>query len=146
MEARKTAEWGSLGWTGGGKKEENGGDEYGMPHWGFGGGRGGRVAVATLAPPRRKETPAVRTDDGTGGGFDWDSQVVLFNDDVHEIGYVIACLMAVFGHGERIAAEITMEAHRRGRAIAEVEARAEAEKHAAALRKMGLGASVESIG
>lgn len=99
-----------------------------------------------LSTPLRQESPATRVDDGTGGALDWDSQVILFNDDVHEIEYVIACLMAIFGHGERLAADITMEAHTRGRAIAEVEARAEALKHAAALRAKGLRASVESIG
>ena len=72
--------------------------------------------------------------------------LVFFNDDVHTFDYVIAMLCAVFGHGEQLAEKIAVEAHVRGRAIAEVEERAKAEVHAAALRAGGLGATVESVG
>ena len=79
-------------------------------------------------------------------GMGWDSQVILWNDDVNSFPYVIATLMDVFGHGIDMAEKITVEAHCRGRAIAQVEAREEAEKHAAALRARGLRATVEDIG
>lgn len=109
--------------------------------------------MPTVAPPRRKQKPSVRTeepvvvpDDGLGDGLGWDSQVVLFNDDVNTFEHVIRCLVSVFGHGERLAAKIAVEAHVRGRAIAEVEPREPAEKHAAELRRRGLGATVESVG
>lgn len=85
-------------------------------------------------------------DDGLGGVSSWDAQVVLFNDDVNFIENVIAWLMEIFGHGAQLAASIAMEANSRGRAIAEVEPRADAEKHAAALRAKGLRATVERIG
>lgn len=83
--------------------------------------------------------------DTTGNGNGWDSQVVLFNDDVNTIDHVIAALMGVFGHTEPLAEAIALEAHNTGRAIAEVEARPDAEKHAAALCELGLRASVESV-
>ncbi len=87
----------------------------------------------------------VRPDDGLGNGLGWDSQVVLFNDDVNTFEHVIACLVSIFGHNVQLAADIALEAHTKGRAIAEVEPREQAEQHAAALRRQGLGASVESI-
>lgn len=98
-----------------------------------------------VTPPVRKKSPQIRPDDGSGSGTGWDAQVVLFNDDVNTFEHVIACLMAIFGHGMRLAEKIALEAHVHGRAIAEVEPREEAEKHAAALMRQGLGAAVESI-
>lgn len=101
--------------------------------------------MPAVAPPRRETTPVVRPDDGLGNGLGWDSQVVLFNDDVNTFEHVIACLMSIFGHNMQLAADIALEAHTKGRAIAEVEPREQAEQHAAALKRQGLGASVESI-
>lgn len=83
--------------------------------------------------------------DSTGTGTGWDSQVVLFNDDFNTFDHVIAALMGVFGHTEPLAEAIALEAHNTGRAIAEVEARPDAEKHAAELRELGLRATVESV-
>ena len=109
--------------------------------------------MPTVAPPRRRKAPSPKTeepvvvpDDGIGDGLGWDSQVVLFNDDVNTFEHVIRCLVSIFGHGERLATKIAYEAHNRGRAIAEVEPREQAEKHAAALRAGGLRATVESVG
>jgi ATP-dependent Clp protease adaptor protein ClpS len=102
-------------------------------------------AGTTVAPPRRGKT-VVKPDDGFGSGLGWDSQVVLFNDDVNTFDHVIQCLMSVFGHCGQLAAKIALEAHTKGRAIAEVEPRERAEQHAGALRRQGLRATVESIG
>ena len=44
-----------------------------------------------------------------------------------------------------MAEKIAIEAHRRGRAIAEVETREEAERHATALRRRNLRATVEEV-
>ena len=101
--------------------------------------------MPAVAPPCIETAPVVRPDDGLGNGLGWDSQVVLFNDDVNTFEHVIACLVSIFGHNVQLAADIALEAHTKGRAIAEVEPREQAEQHAAALRRQGLGASVESI-
>jgi len=104
-----------------------------------------------VAPPRRrrktktKTPPVVRPEDGLGNGFGWDSQVILHNDDEHTFQYVVGALCAVFGHPEQLAAKIMFEAHFKGRSIAQVEDRKNAVAHAAALRKKGLTATVESI-
>ena len=108
--------------------------------------------MPTIAPPRKRKEPSPKTeepvvdpDDGLGNGLGWDSQIVLFNDDVNTFEHVIRCLVSVFGHGEQLAAKIAVEAHVRGRAIAEVEPREPAERHAAELRRRGLRAAVESV-
>jgi ATP-dependent Clp protease adapter protein ClpS len=46
----------------------------------------------------------------------------------------------------QLAEKIMLEAHTKGRAIAEVEERKKAEEHAASLRSGGLQATVENIG
>lgn len=81
----------------------------------------------------------------SNGGTGWDTQVILFNDDINTFDHVIAALMSVFGHPEPLAENIAYEAHTTGRAIAEVEPRPDAEKHAAALLALGLQAAVESV-
>jgi ATP-dependent Clp protease adaptor protein ClpS len=72
-------------------------------------------------------------------------QVVLHNDDVNSMEYVLMCLMRVFGHPTELAAKIMLEAHRKGQAIAEVEGETEARKHHGQLCSFGLIATVERI-
>lgn len=72
-------------------------------------------------------------------------QVVLFNDDINSMEYVVLCLMQVFGHNLPIAAKIMYEAHHRGRAIAEVEGESSANHHTTQLHTHGLNAVVERI-
>ncbi len=100
---------------------------------------------APVAPPQRKKKPDLRPDDLSGDSLGWDAQVVLYNDNVNTFEHVVGMLCQVFGHGAQLAWKIAMEAHRRGRAIAEVEPRKKAEKHAADLRSGGLRATVEDI-
>lgn len=72
-------------------------------------------------------------------------QVILFNDDHNNAEYVVMCLMKVFGHNMAIAAKIMLEAHNRGRAIAEVEDKEKAQLHKDQLQSLGLTASIEKI-
>lgn len=72
-------------------------------------------------------------------------QVVLHNDDVNTTDHVVNCLMRVFGHSRALAEKIMKEAHRRGRAIAQVEAEAEALLHRDQLIGYSLSATVERI-
>lgn len=72
-------------------------------------------------------------------------QVVLHNDDINSVEYVVKCLQTVFAHNMELAAKIMMEAHQKGRSIAEVEAQSPAMEHRDQLRAYGLSASVEPI-
>ena len=82
---------------------------------------------------------------GPNSSRDGLAQVILYNDDHNEAGYVVQCLMRVFTHPAALAEKIMIEAHLRGRAIAEVEGLDQANAHCAQLQKAGLGATVESI-
>ncbi len=72
-------------------------------------------------------------------------QVILYNDEVNTMPYVVHALMEVFGHNEALATKIMLEAHHRGRAVAEVEAETEARKHRDQLQARGLIATVEKL-
>ena len=72
-------------------------------------------------------------------------QVVLHNDDHNTMEWVIECLWRVFGHSEALAVKIMLEAHRCGRAIAEVEAESDARKHTDQLIAAGLSVTLEKL-
>ena len=71
------------------------------------------------------------------------SSVILYNDEENFAEYVASCLMQVFDHPPPLAMKITLEAHTRGRALAEVEPDSEARKHCKQLQALGLTADVE---
>jgi ATP-dependent Clp protease adapter protein ClpS len=72
-------------------------------------------------------------------------EVLLHNDDHNEMEYFLLSLRKVFSHPAQLACKIMMEAHQRGSAVAEVEARNEAEKHCAQLRALGLSSTIRKI-
>lgn len=72
-------------------------------------------------------------------------QVVLYNDEFNTMDFVIKCLMHVFGHPMELAAKIMVEAHYKGRAIAEVENESTAKLHRDQLLSYGLTASIEKV-
>jgi ATP-dependent Clp protease adapter protein ClpS len=72
-------------------------------------------------------------------------QVVLWNDDHNEAGFVVHCLIQVFGHSVSLATKIMFEANNNEKAIAEVEGKESAELHCQQLKSFGLTASVEKI-
>lgn len=72
------------------------------------------------------------------------SSVILYNDPENFAEFVVSCLMRVFGHSTQLAMKITMEAHARGRALAELEPDEEARRHCKQLQALGLTSDVES--
>jgi ATP-dependent Clp protease adaptor protein ClpS len=90
-----------------------------------------------------KKTPTSFTDEAIGTGGLW--QVILYNDHHNDALYVVQCLRRIFGHNEQLAEKIMLEAHRRGRAIAEVEDREKAQFHKAQLQSCGLTTTVEPV-
>jgi len=72
-------------------------------------------------------------------------QVVLWNDDHNEAGFVVRCIMQIFGHAASLATKIMFEAHNDGKAIAEVEGKESATLHCQQLKSFGLTASVEKV-
>ena len=95
------------------------------------------LATGTTDVPISETTTRVRLEDVY--------QVILYNDDHNSMGHVTKCLMQVFGHSTVLAVKIMLEAHSRGRAIAEVETEPQARLHRDQLQSFGLTASIEKI-
>lgn len=72
-------------------------------------------------------------------------QVILWNDDVNSFDDVVEALQKTFGHGRQLAEKIMMEAHKKGKAIAEVEDRVKAQLHKDQLQSYGLTVEIEKI-
>lgn len=73
------------------------------------------------------------------------AQVVLYNDEVNDVRFVVSCLMQIFHHPHSLAVKIMKEAHEKGKAIAEVEEIKPATLHKQQLESFGLTAEVERI-
>jgi ATP-dependent Clp protease adaptor protein ClpS len=72
-------------------------------------------------------------------------QVLLYNDDHNTMEHVVTSLMQVFHHPEALAVKIMLEAHEKGRAIAEVESESPARLHRDQLQSYGLTATLEHV-
>jgi ATP-dependent Clp protease adaptor protein ClpS len=90
-------------------------------------------------------TQRPETGTGTDAQLEDFYQVVLFNDDHNTFDHVIRSLMRVFGHAETLAAKLALEAHARGKTIAEVEGETPARLHRDQLQSFGLTATVEKL-
>jgi ATP-dependent Clp protease adaptor protein ClpS len=73
-------------------------------------------------------------------------EVILFNDDANSMDHVVMSLVSVFQHTPHLAAKIMLDAHRDGRAIAEVEERELAQLHKDQLQSLGLTVTIEKVG
>lgn len=96
-------------------------------------------ASAAAAP----SVPDADVRDRTDAAHEDPYSVILYNDDVHSMDYVIHCLISVFGHPFPLAAKIMMEAHHTGRALAATEEYGKAVRHCRQLQARGLSATVE---
>ena len=88
-------------------------------------------------------SPVVGTETGTR--LEDMYQVILFNDDVNTMEHVVKALTRIFGHSEQLAVKIMLEAHERGKAVAEVEPEERARLHRDQLQSYGLTATVEKV-
>jgi ATP-dependent Clp protease adaptor protein ClpS len=96
-----------------------------------------------MSATRETGRPVVDTDSTTQ--LEDMFQVVIFNDDVNTMEHVVKALMQVFAHPEALAVKIMLEAHHRGKAIAEVEGETLAKTHRDQLQSYGLIAVVEKV-
>ncbi|OGV57679.1 MAG: hypothetical protein A2283_03070 [Lentisphaerae bacterium RIFOXYA12_FULL_48_11] len=72
-------------------------------------------------------------------------QIILYNDEHNEAFFVVRCLMQIFHHDTQLAIKIMMDAHTKGKAIAEVEGLLNATRHCDQLHSYGLTAEVMKI-
>jgi ATP-dependent Clp protease adaptor protein ClpS len=72
-------------------------------------------------------------------------EVILYNDDHNTMDTVLDALMAIFAHPIELAMRIMLEAHHRGKAIAEVEEKEQAKTHTRQLIDRGLTADARPL-
>ncbi len=96
-----------------------------------------------MSPAQPTDVPVIGTE--TTERLEDMYEVILHNDDYNTTDHVVRCLVRVFGHTVTLAEKIMREAHRAGRAVAEVEAESEAKLHRDQLQSYGLSATVEKI-
>lgn len=98
------------------------------------------IAAATVI-----DNPVIVVDTTSREELEDVCQVVLWNDDHNEAGFVVRCLERVFGHAETLATKIMFEAHNNGKAIAEIEGRESARLHCQQMQSCGLTCTVEPV-
>ena len=72
-------------------------------------------------------------------------QIILYNDSYNTCEYVITCLMKVFDYSFELAKKIMIEAHLKGKTIAQVESLELALGHSILLISEGLIVELEHI-
>lgn len=91
--------------------------------------------VSTVTAPDRLHEPAVRTD------HPWN--VVVWDDPVNLMSYVVWVFRRLFGYPEEEATRLMLRVHHEGRAVVASAPRERAELHVARLHHHGLWATLE---
>ena len=93
----------------------------------------------TAPSPTRVDQPDVA--DAVSPDTPWN--VVVWNDPVNLMTYVVWVFRKLFGFSEARATELMLDVHHRGRAIVASSPREQAEVHATRLHQHGLWATLE---
>ena len=91
------------------------------------------------ATPTPVQVP--ETDDLVEIDAPWD--VLVWDDPVNLMSYVVFVFRRVFGFPEEVAQKLMLEVHERGRALVASEPRAPAERHVQQLHGFGLHATMQ---
>lgn len=69
--------------------------------------------------------------------------VIVWNDPINLMTYVVRILQKVFGHPSELATKLMLEVHRNGRSLVATESREQAEFHVMQLHEYGIQATLE---
>jgi ATP-dependent Clp protease adaptor protein ClpS len=97
------------------------------------------MPAASPTAPVRKHEP--RTDEQVTHDGPWD--VIVWDDPVNLMSYVVFVLRRVFGYEEPVARKLMLEVHHRGRALVASEPREQAEMYVQQLHGYGLQATMQ---
>lgn len=87
--------------------------------------------------------PLIRPDEGTDLDIDLPWQVVVWNDPVNLMDYVVWVLRRLFGHSLEEATRLMLAVHNEGKATVTQGPREQAEMDAYRLHQHGLWATIE---
>lgn len=91
-----------------------------------------------VAPVR---DPDIETGDDVAPEGPWD--VIVWDDPVNLMSYVVHVFMKIFGYPEAVARKLMLDVHHRGKALVASEPREKAEMHVHQLHAHGLQATME---
>lgn len=94
----------------------------------------------TATTTKRVVEPAVKAKSRDEFAPMWD--VIVWNDPVNLMTYVVHVLQRVFGYNRELATKLMLEVHHQGRSIVATEAREKAELHVSQLHTYGLQATI----
>lgn len=94
------------------------------------------LVASAPAPVHRPET-----DERTRVDSPWD--VLVWDDPVNLMSYVVFVFRRVFGFSDEVARKLMLEVHERGRALVASEPREQAERHVQQLHGYGLHATMQ---
>jgi len=95
--------------------------------------------LAGPATPVREQAPVTDTDVRTDKPWD----VIVWDDPVNLMSYVVFVFRRVFGYPEAVARKLMLEVHNTGRSLVASEPREKAEMYVQALHGYGLQATME---
>ncbi|MEX0592690.1 MAG: ATP-dependent Clp protease adapter ClpS [Nitriliruptoraceae bacterium] len=98
----------------------------------------GSDSAGTLAPTREHEEVV---DDVALTDVPWD--VIVWDDPVNLMSYVVYVLRKIFGFNEPVARKLMLQVHREGRALVASEPRERAEMYVQQLHAHGLQATMQ---
>lgn len=93
---------------------------------------------STLAPMRERDD---LVDEVTSADVPWD--VIVWDDPVNLMSYVVYVLRKIFGFSEPMASKLMLQVHREGRALVASEPRERAEMYVLQLHAHGLHATLQ---
>jgi ATP-dependent Clp protease adaptor protein ClpS len=94
------------------------------------------LTASAPAPVQRPET-----DEQVGVDVPWD--VLVWDDPVNLMSYVVFVFRQVFGFTDEVAQKLMLEVHERGRALVASEPREQAERYVQQLHGFGLHATMQ---
>jgi len=69
--------------------------------------------------------------------------VIVWNDPINLMTYVVRVLQRVFGYSQELATKLMLEVHQNGKSLVASESRERAELHVLQLHEYGLNATME---
>ena len=102
-----------------------------------------RAVLMSAAPA---ESPTLTTEEQTATAVNVPWNVVVWDDPVNLMSYVVYVFRAHFGYPDARARALMLEVHHRGRSIVFTGTLEEAETHVSALQGYGLWATYEKAG
>ena len=85
----------------------------------------------------------IKTDTETRDALDTPWNVIVWNDPINLMSYVVRVLQRVFGYPESLATKLMLEVHNQGKSLVASESREQAELHVMQLHEAGLQATME---